>query len=258
MPEWKHEIRRRLANVNLDAAREDAIVDEVEQHLADHYTEMLTGGATEAEAYQQTPAELQSSELLWRELRHLERQPHPESLVLGSNQRRNMIADLWQDLRFGARMLAKQPGFTLIAVITLALGIGANTAIFSVAYAVLLRPLPYPAAERLVVLATTGTQADYRTGVSYPDYLDWRDRTHSFDDTACFLNTSFNLTGVEPPIAVSGRRVNWNFFQILGVKPQRGRLFAASDDQAGVVPTAVISDGLWREKFGGDDAISGK
>src|SRR5215470_16296120 len=167
------------------------------------------------------------------------------------------LETLWQDLRFGARMLVKQPGFTLIAVITLALGIGANTAIFSVIYAVLLRPLPYPTAERLVIL-TTGTNVDLPTYVSYPDYVDFRDRTHSFDDTACFVDDVFNVTGVEPAVAVDGRRVNWNFFQMLGVKPQVGRLFAPSDDQAGAVPTAAISDAFWHEEFGGDDKIIGK
>jgi putative ABC transport system permease protein len=251
MPEWKQEIRRRLANLKLDPAHEAAIVDELEQHLDDYYAAALAGGATEAEAYQQSLAELQSSEELWRELRHSEQQP----LVLGSTRRRNVIANLWQDVRFGSRMLMKHPGFTLIAVITLALGIGANTAIFSVIYAVLLRPLPYPAAERLVILTTTG---DLPTYVSYPDYVDLRDRTHSFDDSACFVDDVFNVTGVEPAVAVDGRRVNWNFFQMLGVKPQLGRLFAPSDDQAGAVPTAAISDALWHEKFGGDAEVIGK
>src|SRR5262249_62280850 len=100
-------------------------------------------------------------------------------------------------------MLLKQPGFTLIAVLTLGLGIGANTAIFSVVYAVLLRPLPFPAPERLVVLATTGTQVDFRAGVADPDYVDWRDRTRSFEDTACFFKTGVHLhrrpkTGRQP------------------------------------------------------------
>jgi len=258
MPDWKAEIRRRLQSLQLTPAREAAIVEELAQYLDDHYAELLAGGATEEEAARRTLAELSGSEMLERELRRVERQVALEPIVLGTNRRTSMIADLWQDLRFGARMLAKQPGFTSIAVITLALGIGVNTAIFSVVYAVLLRPAPYPAPERLVVLATTGTQVDFRAGVAYPDYVDWRDRTHSFEDTACFLNTGFNLTGVEPAVAVPGRRVNWNFFQILGVKPQLGRLFAAPDDRADAVPTAVIGHGLWREKFGGDAAVIGK
>src|ERR1051325_10971589 len=254
MPEWKQEIRRRLANLKLDPAREVVIVEELEQHLADYYAEALAGGATEAEAYRRSLGELQNSEMLWRQLRRSERESHSE----GSTRRRSVIANLWQDVRFGSRMLVKQPGFTLSAVSTLALGICANTAIFSVIYAVLLRPLPYPAAERLVLLTTTGANVDLPTYVSYPDYVDLRDRTHSFDDTACFVDDVFNVTGVEPAVAVDGRRVNWNFFQILGVKPQVGRLFGPSDDQAGAVPTAAISDALWHEKFGGDVTVIGK
>lgn len=168
------------------------------------------------------------------------------------------LEDVWQDLRYGARMLRKQPGFTLIAVLTLSLGIGMNTAIFSVVHAVLLRPLPFPEPERLVVLATTGVGANYREGVAYPDYADWRTRAQSLEDTAGFLNTGFTLTGVEPPVAVLGRRVNWNLFPMLGVKPQLGRLFAAMDDQPNAMPTALISHGLWQEKFGGDPAVIGK
>jgi len=258
MPDWKLEVRRRLANLKLEPTREAAIIEELAQDLADCYAELLASGATEAEAYQRTLAELSGSELLAWELRRVERRVPQEPIVLGTNRRTNMTIDLWQDLRYGMRMLWKKPVFTLIAVVTLALGIGANTAIFSVVHTVLLRPLPFPEPERLVVLATTGVGASYRAGVAYPDYVDWRTRAQSFEDTACFLNTGFNLTGVEPPVAAPGRRVNWNFFPMLGVKPQLGRLFAEADDKAGAAPTALISHGLWREKFGGDPAVIGK
>jgi putative ABC transport system permease protein len=164
----------------------------------------------------------------------------------------------WQDLRYGARMLLKKPGFTLIAVITLALGIGANTAIFSVVYTLLLRPLPFPESDRLVVLAGKGQNSLIGSGVAYPDYEDWRARAQSFDDMACFLSTRFNLTGVEPPVSAPGRRVSWNFFPMLGVKPQLGRLFTEQDDRPGATPSALISYGLWTEKFGGGSGVIGK
>ena len=158
---------------------------------------------------------------------------------------------LWQDLRYGARMLLKNPGFTLIAVLTLALGIGANTAIFSVVNAVLLRALPYPQPERLVVL-TEKTREGQRMGVAYPNFQDWRERAQSFTEMAGFRGALLNLTGVDKPVRLQGRAVSWNFFRMLGMQPQLGRMFVADDDKTGAARTTLLSHALWQEKFGGD------
>src|SRR5215475_1409139 len=181
-PQWKSEIRTRLAGLRLAPTREAAIVEELAQYLEDCYAELLAGGASRAEAYEQALAELSGSEFLTRELRRMERQVSRESITLGTNRRTKMIADLWQDLRYGARMLVKQPGFTLIAVLTLSLGIGANTAIFSVVDAVLLRPLPFREAGQLMMLGTVDTrEGDGLRSVSYPNFVDWRAQSGSFE-----------------------------------------------------------------------------
>jgi putative ABC transport system permease protein len=164
---------------------------------------------------------------------------------------------LWQDLRYGARILLKKPGFTIVAVLTLALGIGANTAIFSAVDALLLRPLPYHEPERLVMLSHKGRQARRNT-ISYPNFSDWRERSQSFEEMASVRSESFNLTGVDRPVQLRGRMVNWNFFHLLGVQPQLGRAFASEDDRYGAARTAIVSHRMWQEKFGGDRSVIGK
>src|SRR5262245_25830123 len=129
MPDWKSEIRRRMAGSKLGPMCEAAVVEELAQYLDECYAELLVEGATRAEAYRQTLTELDGSELLAHELRRAERRVAPEPIVPGANRRTNMIADIWRDLRFGARMLMNSPAFTLAAILSLAIGIGANTEI---------------------------------------------------------------------------------------------------------------------------------
>src|ERR1700730_6176023 len=152
---------------------------------------------------------------------------------------------LIKDIRYGARSLLKHPGFTVLAVITLALGIGANTAIFSVVNAVLLRALPYPQPARLVVL-TEKMREGQRIGLAYPNYQDWQAQVQSFSEMAGFRSVLFNLTGVDKPVRVEGSMVSWNFFHLLGVQPQLGRMFVADDDKEGAVRTALLSHPLWQ------------
>ncbi|MEY2508464.1 MAG: hypothetical protein QOH01_2793 [Verrucomicrobiota bacterium] len=163
------------------------------------------------------------------------------------------------DLRFALRQLRKSPGFTLIAVLTLALGIGANTAIFSVIYAVLLQPLPYPDGDRIVVLAETDSNQP-QISVSYPDYVDWKQDNKVFENLAVSRRESFNLSGVQgrTPEQVQGGLVTASFFKVIGLTTQLGRVFTEEEDRVGGPPVCVISDKLWQRVFARDPNVLGK
>ena len=167
---------------------------------------------------------------------------------------------LWQDLRYGARTLLKQPGFTLVAVITLALGIGANTAIFSVVNAVLLRPLPFKDSEHLVMVWNRGAEAagGDRTPLAVADLLDWRTQNRSFESVGAFQNGSFNYSGGDIPEQVRGVSVTANFLSLLGVGVQLGRDFQAGDEKAGAQRVVLLSDHFWRSHFGADKQVVGR
>ena len=162
------------------------------------------------------------------------------------------------DLKFAFRQLGKSPGFTLVAVLTLALGIGANTAIFSIINAVLLRPLPYPDADRIMVLnESAGPGQDF--AVALPDYLDWRNDNTVFEHLAATHKESRNLSGIpgRDPERISGAAVTRNFFNVVGLSPEIGRTFSEDEDKAGAPPVVVISDRLWRRAFNADPSVLG-
>ncbi len=169
-----------------------------------------------------------------------------------------MATTLWQDLRYGVRMLLKKPGFALIAVITLALGIGATTAVFSVFYAVLLRPLPYPNADRLVAISENSLKSP-DISVAYPNYLDWRAQQTVFEDMSARMPTGgIFAAGANEPERVLGRHVTSSFFSTLGVQPMLGRAFTETESTPGAPPVIVISHGLWQRQFGGSPDAVGK
>jgi len=169
------------------------------------------------------------------------------------------IDTLRQDLRFAARTLRKSPGFALIAVLTLAVGIGANTAIFSVVYGVLLEPLPYHAAAQLVLLNETTPKVG-KVSVSYPNFLDWRAQSRQFSQLAAVSSVGFNLAGVgvSQPEAISGQAVSSNFLSLLGVQPFLGRDFESSEDKAGTAAVVLLGYALWQSHLGGDPRAIGR
>jgi predicted permease len=164
---------------------------------------------------------------------------------------------LFRDLRFALRMLRKNPGFSGIAILTLALGIGANTALFSVVNGVLLNALPYLQPDRLVALyANTPEMNKY--SISYPNFLDWQRDNRSFSALAAFRPDDFNLTGMSDAERLKGNMVSAGFFPILGIQPKLGRVFTEQEDHIGAPPVALISEGLWKRKFAGSLDVAGK
>lgn len=167
------------------------------------------------------------------------------------------IGDFLLDVRYCLRILVKNPGFTAVAVLTLALGIGANTTIFSLVHAVLLRPLPFPNA-RQIVLMHGRTDQMARTPISFPDLEDWRRQSQSFDGISAFAPQSINLTGQERPERLRGTFVSANFFDLLGVRAARGRTFLPGEDEPGNGRLAVVNHSLWVRRFGSDPNFVGK
>src|SRR6201996_3247809 len=164
-----------------------------------------------------------------------------------------------QDIKYGYRMLAKSPGFTLVAVLTLALGIGANTAMFSVVNAVLLRPLPFPEPDRLMSVATLNSRhgAPQPTSLSYPDFADYRAKNRTFEEIASYTDNNFSLTGAGESVLLRAEIVGTSFFNVLRSQPALGRGFLPGEDQPGH-HVAVISDGLWKSRFHSDQNILGR
>jgi predicted permease len=249
MPDWNEQIRKQLRILNLKPAREAEIVEELAQHAEDRYRELRGGGATETEARRIALEETGGHELLARELRAIERTVAPD--------RGRFLAGLAQDLRYGFRTLRKNAAFTAVAMLALALGIGANTAIFSVVNGVLLQPLAYPDPGRLMMIFETTSERS-QMSVAYPNFLDWRRESRSFTDMAATRSDDFNFTGTGEPEHLSGEYVSASLFPILGVTPFMGRGFLPQEDRHDAACAVVIGYGFWKQRLGADPNILGK
>jgi predicted permease len=224
--------------------RERELAEELESHLAHHIDDNLRAGMTPEQARRHALMKLGGLEQT-KEL-HRERRGIP------------FLEALWQDLRYGARMLRKSPGFTIVAVVTLALGIGANTAIFTLVEAALLQPLPVRAANRLVVIWVNNSRAGWsRIGPTGQDYLDWREQSRSFEDLFLFEHGSGTVTGGGEPEQVAGLRVTTNFGDFFGIKPILGRTFRV--DEAGARHNlAILAYRYWQRRYGGNPSVVGR
>jgi putative ABC transport system permease protein len=247
MPDWKPAVASRLARLRLRPAREREIVDELSQHLDDRYHDLRSGGTSHDEAMRLALDEIDDEDLLAREMRHLRQSSAPNPIAAGAPARR-LLSDIWQDLVYAARTLRKNPSFASAAVLTLALGIGANTAIFSLINATLLQHLPVQNRERLVYVFNGPVGGVF----SYPAFAALRDGTRLLDGFIAWGPIVASLNADGETDLVSGAIVTGRFFDVLGVTAERGRVLAATDDVTpGAHPVAVISYRLWQGRFGG-------
>jgi len=238
---------RRFAGLFRKRRRDLDLEAEIESHLLLHIDDNLRAGMSPPEARRLALLQfggVESAKQAYRDRRGIP-----------------FLETLWQDVRFAARMLRKSPGFTFVAVLTLALGIGANTAIFSVVDGVLLRPLAYPQPQQLYVVREIVPQWAKSTPslpANLPDFQIWQDRVHSFEGVAIAEETSADLTGVGEPQQIDGMRVSAGLLNVLGIRPALGSGFLPQQDQVGRGFVVVLANRFWRSRFHADPSILGK
>jgi putative ABC transport system permease protein len=256
MRELRDAVARRLAGMNLAPEREAEIIEELVDHLEQRRRELMAGGMSSERALRLVLADLGKTGALSRELRSTEQRVDPDAKVFGASGT-DALRDLWHDLRYGLRTLRKNPAMSAIAIVTLALGIGANTSIFSVIDSVILQPLPVPHPEKLVMIWESRIREGVlNNAVSPMDFVDWQAAQKSFDNVAAFDEDSMDLTGTGEPERLVAGRVSPSFFRTLGIVPVIGRDFVLEETRGNHV--VILSQGLWQRRFGGDPNIVGR
>ncbi len=254
---WAREVRTRLAALSLSPTREAEIVDELSQHLDDRYAELIGGGASADEATRLTLAEFRSANLLAQHMAPLG-QSSDRPLPTPGATTGHVVADLWQDLRYAARTFSRQPGFAIAAVLTLALGIGASSAIFSVVHGVLLESLPFNDADRLYRLRMVYPNGAAYTTLSAPDFMSVREKNRVFDQVEAYTTGAVTMVGGAEPIEVRVASISDDLFGLLGLPVVLGRGFLAEENAPGRNGSAILDYGFWQRAFGGDSQVIGR
>jgi putative ABC transport system permease protein len=267
MRDWTEFVRARLPLPQLTPEREARIVREIAAQLEDFYREAIARGETEAQADAYARVQIRDWDRMARDVRVADRRhlrPPLERLTVAIEQIAEprqgvlkMVADLLTDIRYGVRQMVKLPGFTIVAILTLACGIGASTAIFSVVNGVMLRPLPYPQSEDLVMVFEMVPQYG-RFSVAPGNFLDWRQQNTVFERLATFSAGTESLVGADGPERITMASVSWDIFDLLRVSPALGRGFRAEEDVPNQNAAIVLSHGMWQRRFGGDPNILGR
>jgi predicted permease len=248
-----HERRpTRFFHISTKHSVQSEIDDEMRFHIQSRIDALVSAGSTRDDAEAMALREFGDLSAARRQLASIDRRRSRRGAW------REWISSFAQDTRFGLRSLRARPGFALTTLVTLALGIGGNAAIYSVVYAVLLKPLPFRQPDRLVHLwEVYESQVDSRSEASYPDYLDWRARNHVFADLAGYHGSGY-LLGTDRAVVVPGAKSTWNFFDVLGVRPLLGRTFARGEDDVGAPRVALLAYGAWQTQFAGDPRVVGR
>jgi len=260
MHDWPSEVRARLVPLSLKPEREADIVDEIAQHLAERYREATQGGASTEEATRLALAEFRAGNPLAQRIAALKQARVPAPVTVGASMG-HLLADVWHDLRYAARALAKHRSFAATAILILALGIGATTAIFSVVYSVLIKPLPYPNAHELVRIRHAAPGIDLADiQASSNMYLTYRQESQTFASVGLWQPLDATLTVAGEPQRVRALFVSDGTLQALGVQPARGRGFTGADHGTAAEGPApiILSHAFWQRGFGGDEAALGR
>jgi putative ABC transport system permease protein len=267
MRDWTAYVRAHLKLPALTPDREAHIIRELAAQLEDFYCEALARGASEPEADAHARAQVRDWDRMARDVADADRRharPRAERMAASiehlSQPQRGvllMLAHILNDMRYAWRQMAKAPGFTLVAVVTLAFGIGASSAVFSIVNAAMLRPLPFPEHERLVMVSEVLARFG-RFAVAPANFLDWRAQNTSFEGIAAYGTGYETLVGADSAERISRATVSWDFFDVLGVAPALGRTFRAEEDLPQRTNVVVLSQGMWQRRFGGDPQILGR
>lgn len=276
MPDWKSLVLKRLAPLRLEATAESALTEELAQHLEDRYLELCSGAASPEEAYRKAASELDDMYPIRAELERSQRMPKYDAVPAGDLPAGNFLEDLWRDLRYTGRTMRKNPLFVLFVVVTLALGIGANTTVFTLINTFILNPLPVPNSSELAAVAMAEVKSTSKSKaalpLSYADLKDYQARNEVFSSLAGY--SSVRVVTLQAPTVREGtggdrsgpasermfsELVTGNYFSTLGLKPALGRFFLPEEDGApGAHAVAVMNYGTWQTRFGAASGIVGK
>jgi putative ABC transport system permease protein len=263
--DWSAIVRERLAQLT-PPSPDDDVVEELAAHLAQAFDDALAEGRSEAEARAHAGRILDEPELLHR-LLAARRGPWSQRVTHWSRQEPAVTPQggwmvplaFVRDARYALRLLFRSPVFSLIAILTFAVGIGVNTAVFNVVNGVLLRPLPYPNAEQITMVWLDNRREGIAEDItSYPNYLDWRNQNTSFSHLAGVGRAAFSLTGSGEPERVPGAMVTANFFEVMQTAPIVGRAFTEHHETPGQDGVVLLSHGLWQRRFGGTPDVVGR